>query len=347
MTAFNQEKIFYNWSYAWGKPTVCGVIKSLPEHFLVSEQLRFEPEGSGEHVYLFVEKRDTNTDWVADKLAEVSGVAKRDVSYAGMKDRRAVTRQWYSVYLAAKSDPNWNAFESEQIKILKATRHQRKLRRGALDGNRFEVTIADLDGDAEQLIARLDVIKNKGVPNYFGEQRFGRDGKNIECAIAMFAGKRVKRNQRSIYLSAARSFIFNELLSQRIQNNNWQQVLAGDVLMLSGTHSVFAAETDQLEELQQRLDSHDLDTTGPLAGDGELMTTGNIASLEQTVFDQQPKLIKGLKAARMESARRALRVVPKELQWEFSERTLKLKFFLPAGSYATSVLRELVDYTAK
>jgi tRNA pseudouridine13 synthase len=342
MAGDKQRYDIEGWEYAWGKPSLRGAIRGKTEHFQVTEIIKHEPCGSGEHVYLYVEKQDTNTDWVAEQLARYCGVAKRDVSFAGMKDRRAVTKQWFSVYLVNKPEPDWREFNSGQIKILIATRHQRKLRRGALSGNQFGITVTSLDGKTGEFNQTLDNIKNFGVPNYFGEQRFGRDGKNIECALAMFSGRRVKRNQRSIYLSAARSYVFNEILSQRIQSNTWQQVVQGDVLMLSGTNSVFVAESGQLEELQRRHDIYDLDVTGPLAGDGELMTAGEVALQEQAVFEQYPALVKGLKEARLEQARRPLRVVPGDMQWELAEDGLILKFFLPAGSYATSVLRELV-----
>lgn len=232
-----------NWSYAWGKPLLHGVIRSSPENFQVTEQLTHKPSTDGEHVFLFIEKKNTNTDWVAGLLAKHCGVARRDVSYAGMKDRLAVTRQWFSVYLSNKPEPDWTEINSEDVQVLITTRHQRKLRRGALNGNQFEIKITNLEGATEGLTQLLTKIRDMGVPNYFGEQRFGKHGNNIQRALEMFSGRRVKRQQRSIYLSAARSYLFNEVLSQRIQKDTWRQVAEGDVLMLSGTRSVFVAET--------------------------------------------------------------------------------------------------------
>ena len=333
------------WARAMGHPAVSGKIRSTPEHFRVVEQLSFEPSGEGEHIFLFIEKRETNTDWLARQLAAHAGVATRDIGYAGMKDRHAVTSQWFSVYLAGKSELDWTVLNSESVKVLKCVRHQRKLKRGALTGNHFDITVTDLKGNIEALLQRLETIRTRGVPNYFGEQRFGRGGKNIENALAMFSGRgRPKRSQRSIYLSAARSWLFNEILNVRIQESNWQRVMTGDVLMLAGSHSVFVAEQNELAALQQRLDEHDLSISGPLAGRGGIACEGDAASLEQIVLNRYPDLMQGLQAAGLEQARRPFTVWPENLQWEIDDRTLTLQFFLPAGSYATALLREIIEY---
>ncbi len=333
------------WAYAWDKPSANGVIRELPENFKVTEQIKDTPQGTGEHVYLYIEKQNNNTDWLAGQLAKHSNVAKRDVGFAGMKDRRALTKQWFSVYLAAKAEPDWQALESKEIRILEVKRHQRKLRRGALKGNRFEILVSQYSGDKQETEARLQSITKHGAPNYFGEQRFGKDGKNIQRALDMFNGRRVKRNQRSIYLSSARSFIFNEILSQRIRQNSWRKIIAGDCVMLSGTNSVFSVEADKLIELQQRLDENDLHITGPLAGKGNTLVTAQAAELEQSIYKRYPKLVHGLVAADLEAARRSLVLMPQDMQWEVSENQLKLSFFLSAGGYATSVLREILDYS--
>lgn len=347
MPAFLQNNLLDRWTHALGKPATHGIIKAIPEHFRVTERLKYEPDGSGEHTYLLIEKRNTNTEYVAGSIARLAGMARRDVGYAGMKDRHAVTRQWFSVCATSQPQPDWNRLNSEHISVVEISRHPRKLRRGALTGNRFEIVITGLTNTGE-VIQRLEKITDYGVPNYFGEQRFGRHGDNIGRAVEMFSGsKRFKRHQCGIYLSAARSFLFNEVLSQRVEQKSWQRILTGDVLMLSGTHSVFVAEAAELMSLQQRLDNHDLDLTGPLVGGDESMASYTAADLEQGILGQYAELLTGLSRADLSSARRPLRVVPRNFEYDVTENEFTLKFFLQAGSYATAVLREIVNYEAQ
>lgn len=311
----------------------------------MNEILNHSPEGGGDHVYLHVEKRGQNTGWAAEQLARFCGVRPRDVGYAGMKDRHALTRQWFSVDLAGKPEPDWSRWEVEGVHILETVRHRRKLRRGALNGNQFKITVRDLDGDPGTLEAALKAIAARGAPNYFGEQRFGRDGRNLEQALALFEGRiRANRAKRSIYLSAARAWLFNEVLSRRVADDTWRRVMEGDVLMLSGTHSVFPAAADELAALQARLKSGDLDVTGPLAGRGETPVAGKPAQWEREIFEADSELVTGLTAAGLEAARRPLCVKPRDFQWQLKDDGLLLEFELPAGAYATAVLRELVDY---
>lgn len=208
-------------------------LRACPEDFRVDEILGFDPDGEGEHLLLKIQKRNQNTADVARTLARHAGVKIRDVGYGGLKDRNAVTTQWFSVWLPGKADPDWSAIAGEHLKILDSQRHHRKLQRGALRGNRFVIVLRDVafpqQLDAGALEQQLAVIKQQGVPNYFGEQRFGREGRNLASATAMFDGVRIKdKHLRSLYLSAARSFLFNEVLAARITAANWNQVLPGE-----------------------------------------------------------------------------------------------------------------------
>ncbi len=181
-------------------------IRSCPEDFRVDEELGFSPDGEGEHSLLHIRKRNRNTDQIARQLARHAGVRARDVSYCGLKDRVAVTSQWFSVWLPGKADPDWSTMEEEGLQILEQSRHRRKLQRGALQCNRFEIVLREIQGAQEDVEKRLSLIKAQGVPNYFGEQRFGRDGGNLLAAQTMFEGKRIKdRFLRGLYLSSARS----------------------------------------------------------------------------------------------------------------------------------------------
>jgi tRNA pseudouridine13 synthase len=332
-------------SYAYGEPPVSGVIRARPEDYFVDEVLGVEPEGEGEHVLLHIEKCNTNTQWLADQLARFAGIPKRDVSYAGLKDRNAVTRQWFSLGLAGAAEPDWASLNIDNVQVIQHARHRRKLRRGTLQGNRFQLLIRELQGDLPALQTRLQQLAEQGVPNYFGEQRFGHDGANLQQAIAMFQGKRIKdRHKRSLYLSAARSFLFNELLSQRVAAGNWNQAIAGDVMLLAGTNSYFVPETNDAE-IQQRLATFDIHPSGCLWGKGETPAQAEMAEQEHDLQQAHPDLCRGLEQAGLKQERRSLRLPIAELEWDLdaSQQQLVLRFFLPAGSYATTVLRELVQ----
>lgn len=318
-----------------------GRLRHTPEDFQVEEILGYAPEGSGEHALLWVEKRDANTDWVARELARFAGVPPLDVGYAGLKDRHAVTRQAFTVQLAGKPDPDWSAFPHGEVKVLAATRHTRKLKRGALRGNRFVLVLREVRGDRERAERTLAAIAARGVPNYFGEQRFGREGGNVAQARAMFAGRRVDRAKRSILLSAARSQIFNAVLAARVERGAWDTPLDGEIWSLAGSRSWFGPEPFG-DALAERLARGDIHPSGPLWGQGESPAAGEAGVLEREVAAAYADLAEGLAAARMEQERRPLRLLPKDLHWRWlGDDALELSFELPAGAYATVVMREL------
>ena len=208
---------------------------------MVEEVLPFTPDGEGEHALLYVEKRGLNTADVTRMLARIAGVAERDIGFCGLKDKHAQTSQWFSVGLAGKPEPDWLSLDQPQVRIIVAQRHRKKLRRGVHRSNRFALRLRDLGGDRESLEGRLQAVSRDGVPNYFGPQRFGINGENLNRAQAWFAGTgpSPRRQKRSFYLSAARSFLFNELLAQRVSADSWQEPLAGDLCMLAGSGSFF------------------------------------------------------------------------------------------------------------
>jgi tRNA pseudouridine13 synthase len=322
-------------------PPLAARLRSTPEDFVVEEILGYDADGSGEHALLWVEKRGANTDWLARELAKFAGVPPLAVGYAGLKDRYAVTRQAFTVQLAGRPDPDWSTFPHEEAKVLAATRHTRKLKRGALRGNRFVLVLRDVRGDRERAERVLAAIAVRGVPNYFGEQRFGREGGNLAQARAMFAGRRVDRAKRSILLSAARSQIFNAVLAARVERNAWDIPLDGEIWSLAGSRSWFGPEpfTDVLAE---RLARGDIHPSGPLWGQGEPPATGEAGALEREVAAAYADLAEGLAAARMDQERRPLRLLPKGLAWRWlPDDALELSFELPAGAYATVVVREL------
>jgi tRNA pseudouridine13 synthase len=332
-----------DWPRAWGDPPIAAVMRAAPEDFIVDEVLGFAPDGEGEHALLQIRKRGANTEFVARALARHAGVRQGDVSYAGLKDRHAVTTQWFSVHLPGQPDPDWSALESDELRIITSARHSRKLRRGALRANRFRITLRDVAGDDDALAARLDLIAREGVPNGFGPQRFGRHGDNLARAAEMFAGGRIRdRSLRGLYLSAARSFLFNEVLARRISERTWNVALPGDVMMLDGSHSHFHIDAVDTE-IQRRVAAFDIHPTGPLWGRGTSPVSGASLALERSVIARHEEWCRGLEMAGLNHERRSLRLPVKAMSWLQPEAgTLQVGFELPAGAYATAVMREIV-----
>ncbi len=338
----NQSSPLPEWAYASAKPTTTATLKQCPEDFIVIEELGFTPEGEGEHAFVTIEKRNTNTGWLADELARYAGVRQVDVGYAGLKDRNALTTQTFSVNLSQVAEPDWKAFETDEIKVISVGRHPRKLKRGVHQGNRFILTLRDLAGDMAELESRLQTVKGQGVPNYFGEQRFGIHSNNITNARRMFAGEiKVKdRTKKSLYISAARSLLFNNHLSKRVEAGNWNQLLDGDVPMFNGKQRPIDPEALKTEP--DRFDLTLCHPTGPLWGSGELMSSAGVAALEKELFTEEPELCRSLQERGLKQERRALRAFAEGLNWEQDSNTLRLEFSLVSGAYATSVIRELL-----
>jgi tRNA pseudouridine13 synthase len=327
--------------YAHGGPPLRARLRSTPEDFIVDELQSIAPDGDGDHVWLLVRKRGANTDWLARELARFAGVNPVDVGYAGLKDRDAVTTQVFTVHLPGRPEPDWAAFPHEGITVLERHRHRRKLKRGALQGNRFVLTLRDVEGDRSAAENVLAAIAARGVPNYFGDQRFGLGGANVARAEAMFAGKRVDRNTRSMLLSAVRSQLFNQVLAERVRQHNWDQAQDGEVWSLSGSRSWFGPE-DYTDTLGERLASGDIHPSGPLWGRGSLPTSRAALVLEQHALQDCDALKVGLERAGLDQDRRALRLFSRNLQWQWPEpEVLRIQFELPPGTYATVLMREL------
>ena len=332
---------------AHGASVLTARIRVSAEDFFVEELPAFEASGAGEHLLLTIEKRGMNTAFAAKRIAAWAGVDESAIGQAGMKDRHAVTRQRFTVWLPKKVAPDLDALQSDDLRVLDHAWHARKLPRGALAGNRFVLVLREVEGQRDAIDARLQAIATQGVPNYFGEQRFGRGGNNVQQAVAMFAGRRVKREERSMLLSAARSELFNRVLAARVEAGTWSSALDGEVWMLDGSRSVFGPEA-LTDESQARLDAFDIHPTGPLWGEGELRS-GDVArevELAAMQGDSATRLRNGLERAGLKQERRALRLQPSELRWQWlDDAALELRFALPPGCYATTVLRELGDIT--
>lgn len=316
-----------DWPRALGFPPFAARTRTIPQDFQVTEQLGWDLSGDGEHDYLWIEKTGANTDWVAEQLASYAGVPTKDVGYAGLKDRHAVTKQWFSV--PRWNAPLWSGLDVEGVRVVDTGRHLRKLRRGAHRANAFRIVLrVDAIPDAEMLADRLAVMRREGVPNYFGEQRFGRGGGNLRLANDWARGKRLPRHKRSLAISTIRSFLFNESLGMRVQEGTWNQLVAGDLANLDGTGSIFEVpETD--DELRRRCDEMDVHPAGVLAGEG--------SNIEPAIWQA------ALDKRRVEPGSRSLRLPVRDLASEISEATVVLSFTLDRGAFATAVLRELCD----
>ena len=329
--------------HAFPQLRVNAEIRSVPEDFIVDEELGFSPTGEGEHTFLHIQKRGRNTEDVARALARHAGVLRKAVSYAGLKDRNAVTTQYFSVHLPGKDDPDWLDMGDSSLEFLSITRHRKKIKRGALQGNGFRLLLREFNGNREQVEQRLTQIKHNGVPNYFTAQRFGHNANNLYYADEMLiSGMRIKdRFKRNIYLSAARSWLFNLVLAERIRGNTWNKAIQGDSMMLSGSRSCFHIDAVD-EEIRQRVDELDISPTGPLWGRGSSMLTGEAAEVEMASLSDWQSWKEGLEKAGQQMARRSLRMPVTDLSWRWvEENQLELKFSLLPGCYATAVLREL------
>lgn len=340
----NQHNFEQPFAQAYGAVNASGIMRDCVDDFIVEEKLSFQPTAEGQHAYLNIRKRDLNTVDVVNRLAKFLQCKPSSIGYAGLKDKRAVTSQWFSADLRGSPDPDWSGLNAKDLEILEVTRHSRKLKIGAIAENGFDIVIRHLQGDAGELEQKLLAVKQQGVPNYFGEQRFGKDYANARKALRWFAGeaKAPKKHQRSMVISAARSYLFNAVLSKRVEQGSWNTPLMGDVMGLRGSRSYFVPDLIDGSVLQ-RCSSGDISPTGPLWGDGDLPVTGGVQDLELDIASQHQVLIKGLVAQGLQQQRRALRVMLDDLQWVIDNDSLKLSFRLPSGSYATSVLREMIN----
>lgn len=300
--------------------------RSVNADFKVFEELGFVPSGEGEHVYLEIEKDGDNTAWIARQIAALAGVETRDIGYCGLKDRHAVTRQWFSVYLPKGAEPDWQMLETDTLRVLNRARHKQKLRRGQHLCNRFSIWLRNVTADHALLDQRLQLLLEQGVPNYFGPQRFGIDSGNLALAqrILVDQVKIKNRPKRQMAISAARSYLFNLVLAERVKRDCWRQLMPQETA---------------LKVAGQALPS------GPLWGRGRAPVTGAAQALEaQVLADWQP-WCEPLEFTGLNQDRRALVANLQDLNWLWDGNDIRLDFALGVGCYATSVIAELV--TAK
>lgn len=349
-------------------PTSCldelpiALFKSKPEDFQVDELLGFEPDGDGEHLWINVRKRNQNTRDMIELLAKAFSIPEKDVGYSGLKDKHALTTQWVSLPMGgggvagvgagvglSGEDTDLSArvvdalASLQDVEVVTVTRSRKKLRTGAHRQNRFKIVLRNLPADHAVVEQSLALVRDYGFPNYFGSQRFGHGGRNVASARSMFIGNRkTTRFKRGIYLSAARSYLFNLVLAKRVASSNWKTVLAGEACILDGTNSSFHCEAPD-DDIYSRNAQFDIHTSGPLHGRGRSVVSGIVKELERECLKDEESLFQGLEKAGLKQERRALRAVAYDLQWQWLDnQTLEINVVLQKGVYATSLLRELV-----
>lgn len=306
--------------------------KLAPEDFQVIELMGIEPSGEGEHLWLEVKKSEKNTQDVARDLARHFNVEKHAVAYSGLKDKNAVTQQWFSVHLPGKSEPSLPVFK--QVDFLSRTRHTKKLKTGVHEGNRFIITLRNVS-DMDALVKNLELVKQQGFPNYFGHQRFGFHRGNLEKAQDwLTTGKRPRqRFLEGMYLSALRSYIFNITLSERIQSQCWNHLTEGEIGQFDWSKSGFVVE----------------DVEDARCASGEVHPAINLfddrAKLPESISELESESWFGqFKKKRFSPEQRALRVIPRNMNWHVLEGPdIEITFDLPRGSYATSCLKEVCN----
>lgn len=334
-----------DWLRAYGLPQSTASFKAEPEDFHVNEFFDEPFSGSGEHILLKIEKKGLNTSDVVKSLSGLIHKSVKFISYAGLKDRQALTTQWLSIHAPGEEIPGVEQLSAPGWRVLESTRHHKKLKPGFLTGNRFMIRLRDVS-DKTDLLRRIELIKNGGVPNYFGEQRFGRNTGNLFKAEELLVqGRKVKdRFLKGMYCSAARSWIFNLILAQRIRENTWNTPLAGDVMQLSGSSSIFVAD-DVQNELIQRIQEQDISPASPLPGRSRNKVQGDALRLINGIYNDWLPWLAGLERLGLEEAWRANILHVLQFDCLIEEDTAELSFTLPAGAYATAVLRELVLYS--
>ena len=322
-------------------PIGSAVFKCFAEDFRVDEILGFLPTDTGQHLFLEIEKRDISTISLLQTLIHRSQFPRKCFGYSGLKDRKAVAVQWISVDLSGRISPNWRLLLPRGCRLLSERRHQRKLQVGTHRSNRFEVTLRNPLMNNQAIAERLDLIGRRGVPNYFGPQRFGRAFGNVEKARQMFEGKRIRCHwRRSLYLSSVRALLFNRVLHSRVREGTWNKALIGDLMSLDGTRSFFQA-TCVDASTSARVLVFDIHPTGPLCGVNEHQPVFEAGLVESRALKNMDWWIDGLRAENIEGKRRALRLKVQQLSASYESDLVKVRFELEKGGYATSVIREL------
>ncbi len=323
-------------------PGIGGRIRVRDEDFEVEEVPSYEPSGSGDHLYLWVEKRGIAPEFFARTIAQKFQISPGAVGTAGLKDRHAVTRQWVSV--PKECAPNVARLDGDGIRVLKSGLHSNKLKPGHLKGNRFRILIRDADRsvNAEPILER---IRTQGMPNFYGPQRFGRDGSTVDLGMQCLAGKAPRRIRPFLFrfaLSAVQSLLFNDYLARRLRDGLFRTVIDGDVMTKWPAGGMFVTQDKAVEQV--RFDAREIVTAGPMFGKKTFRAEGQAAEREAAVLhDNQlsPASFGGFGKLVLGTRRHNL-VYLDDLAAAWEPEGFRLSFTLPAGCYATVLLREVM-----
>lgn len=332
--------------YPYGSPHQTGVIKSQADDFRVSENLGFDACGEGEHLFLHIEKTNLTTQDLIEQVAREFSVKARDIGYSGLKDKLAVTKQWLSVHLPGQMN-SVKIPSSSHYQLLQHGWHNKKIRSGSHRSNSFEVTVRGVTELSNQTQQQINDIKMTGMANYFGEQRFGAQQDNVERAIHTFTNERrtrkLSRTKRGLYISSLRSFLFNQILSQRLEKNHWHQPLQGDVYMLSGSHSLFSGTID--DSILERYQQQDISSAASLYGEGVSMLSENALAIEEAVYNQYPEVIACLVGQKVKLQMRTTRVTVEgfNVVHDLNSHSLKVTATLPSGCFFTTLLKHFIE----
>jgi tRNA pseudouridine13 synthase len=326
---------------------LCGVgtIKNEFADFKVHENLPIELTGSGEHLYLFIEKTNANTRYVVGELAAHFQVSDREIGYAGMKDRHGITCQWFSIYLTKAQHKDWQDISHPEFKVLEASLHNKKLKIGDLESNSFDITVREFEGDFAKVEERVVALNKSGFANYFGSQRFGNEGNTLEEAKQwLINGERVKKSQEGLYISAIRSFLFNKILEKRVKQGSWNKILLGELAWNPANEGYMLVESvdDGL--------TPGLVPTIQLFGRDRFQARSEAADIEKEVFVDNDELCQLLLKRKVNADRRACFTRPVQLEAkQIDASTLVFSFTLDKGCYATVLLEQilLVENAAK
>ena len=326
-----------------------GELKTTPEDFEVEEVPAYAPSGDGEHVFALIEKRGLTTRDAVRALCELVGADPNAAGWAGLKDKHALTRQWISIWGATPESVK--AAEIEGVRVLEAAQHPQKIRTGHLRANRFRIRLRQVDTERIDDVRKvLSEIETQGLPNYYGEQRFGREGDNAERALRWVRGEaRMPRSgfQRKIQISALQSEIFNRRVAERVETSTLAKVFSGDLMKKHESGGVFVAS--DLDEAEARVTAWEISPTGPIFGAKMRWPEGEALAREQALLEEA-----GLTVAQLAKwkrlapgTRRFVRVPVPQITLGVSDNTVTLEFTLPAGSYATILIREILKRDAQ
>ncbi len=332
-------------------PGIGGRLRAKPEHFVVREAPLYDPVGEGEHLYINVTKVNQTTKDVQASLAKLFHIDRRDVGFAGLKDKQAQTTQTFSVHVGLQ--PEEYAEEAIQrvedsldVQVNWAAFHRNKLKTGHLLGNEFSIVVSDVTCESDECLARcermVELIRTRGIPNFFGPQRFGYQGGNVQQGTDILKGTVHKRDKwmRKFLVGSVQSYLCNLYLAERLERGLFDTILDGDVAKKYETGGIFVVEDAEVE--QSRYEAREISFTAPLFGPKMRDAQEQSAELENEILARSGLTVDEFKRQGVSGSRRLGRLLIDDLQIASVDEGIRLSFFLPKGAYATTVLRELM-----